>query len=100
PARARMDKIEADSMWARLSPAEAAVPLAQGATKWFGNANMYCWSLGGLPSNDTLTAVLMSVVWWLYRELADGQDVTPYLERVMRESRSVGLAGMLVDVGK
>lgn len=100
PARQRLE--EHDGYWgARLGPFSVVVPAVDGNhTAWQGSANIYRWSLGGLPHCKIITTILMAFEYWIYERMDDGKDVGDVLTRVMSEGRSVGLAGCLMDVGK
>ncbi len=44
--------------------------------------------------------VLMAVERWLYEEIDHGEDIDPWIDRILRESESLAFAGLLLDVGK
>ena len=44
--------------------------------------------------------VLMAVERWLYEKIDRGEEVDPWINRILRESESLAFAGLLFDVGK
>ena len=42
----------------------------------------------------------MALERWLYEQLDQGEDIKPWLHRIIAESRSQAFAGLLLDVGK
>ena len=44
--------------------------------------------------------VLMAVERWLYEKIDRGEDIDPWIDRILRESESLAFAGLLFDVGK
>ena len=47
-----------------------------------------------------INSVLMAVERWLYEKIDRGEDVDPWIDRILRESESLAFAGLLFDVGK
>ena len=44
--------------------------------------------------------VLMAVERWLYEKIDHGEDIDPWINRILRESELLAFAGLLFDVGK
>ena len=68
--------------------------------EWAGDRRVFRWHLDwpGLP--DLISCILMALEQWLYERLDAEDDVTDTLDRLVAESESVALAGVLVHVGK
>lgn len=100
PARRRLEEPGA---WfgSRLGPYQMKVPANDGgAATWRGSANIFRWSLGGLPPCSVVTNILMAFEYWAYEEFRAGRSNDHHLERVVFEGRSAGIAGCLIDIGK
>lgn len=67
--------------------------------QWFGEANCFEWHYWS-PCGGMVVCVLQALERWLYEQLDADVDVSRWLQRLMRESESLALAGVLVDVGK
>jgi hypothetical protein len=69
--------------------------------RWIGIANtVFRWHNGWPHASKIVPSVLMALERWLYEELDQGKDITPWLTRIMAESESLAFAGVLVDIGK
>jgi hypothetical protein len=68
---------------------------------WYGDTRVFRWH-HDLPVTfgSTVHCVLMAVERWFYDQIDRGQDVTPWIDRILRESESLAFAGLLLDVGK
>ena len=100
--RIDLDTRAFDNWGKRLGPFEFEVArnsLGETAT-WYGNGNIYCWSVGGLPINKTITCALMAFEYWAYESLEAGKDIALLLKQAVSESRNAGMAGCLIDIGK
>lgn len=101
PARKKLEEDRDSWFGQKLGPFEVTVPARDGSTAaWKGSANIYAWSLGGLPNCEIITNILMAFEFWIYEQIELGNDVREHLSRVVSEGRSVGLAGCLMDIGK
>ena len=68
---------------------------------WLGNSNVFRWHYDWpAPGNTVLPCLLMALERWLYEQIDRGEDVTPWIARILRESESLAFAGLLLDVGK
>ena len=68
---------------------------------WCGNSNIFRWHHDWPVSfGSMIHCVLMAVERWLYEKIDCGEDIGPYIERILRESESLAFAGLLFDVGK
>ena len=100
--RIDLDTRAFDEWGKRLGPFEFEVP-SRSATETEtckGNGNIYCWSVGGLPINKTITCAMMAFEFWVYESLDAGKDIDSLLKQAVTESRNAGMAGCLIDIGK
>jgi hypothetical protein len=68
---------------------------------WLGNSNVFRWHFDWpVPGHSVLHCVLMALERWLYEQIDRGEDITPWVARILRESESLAFAGLLLDVGK
>ena len=68
---------------------------------WLGNSNVFRWHYDWpVPGHSVLHCVLMALERWLYEQIDRGEDITPSVDRILRESESLAFAGILLDVGK
>ena len=77
------------------------VRIGNEARLWYGNLNVFRWhhdwpvTFGSMIHN-----VLMAAERWLYEKIERGEDIDPWINRILRESESLAFAGLLFDVGK
>jgi hypothetical protein len=67
---------------------------------WAGDDTVFGWHDGGAHSSPIVACALMALEQWLYEGIDRGDDVTPWLNRILVESESVAFAGLLLEVGK
>jgi len=68
---------------------------------WLGNSNVVRWHYDWpVPGRSVLHCVLMALERWLYEQIDRGEDIAPWVARILRESGSLAFAGLLLDVGK
>ena len=68
---------------------------------WFGNSNVFRWHYDWpVPGSSVIHCVLMALERWLYEQIDRGEDIAPWVARILRESELLGFAGLLFDVGK
>ena len=68
---------------------------------WLGNSNVFRWHYDWpVPGRSVLHCVLMALERWLYEQIDRGEDIAPWVARILRESKSLAFAGLLLDVGK
>lgn len=87
----------------RARPAEGEEPhvimnVAGVDQKWFGEARCFEWN--HWAPRGMVVCVLQALERWLYEQLDAEVDVSPWLRRLIAESASLALAGVLIDVGK
>lgn len=69
--------------------------------KWLGDKRVIQWARGRPLSEGALVeCALMALERWLYELIDKGISIEPWAERIMRESKSLAFAGLLIDVGK
>jgi len=77
------------------------VTLADGTPKIYrGGARVFCWSQENATHTGQLYSALAALERWLYERIDKGEDVTPHLERLLRETDSVAIVGVFVNIGK
>jgi len=67
--------------------------------RWRGGATIFEWHYWS-ACGPMIVCVLQALEYWLYEQLENQADVVRWLARLMGESESLALAGLLVDVGK
>ena len=71
------------------------------ARLWNGDSNVFQWhTQGPLFSGTIIHCALMALERWLYEQIDRGEDIAPWIDRILRESQSLAFAGLLFDVGK
>jgi hypothetical protein len=69
--------------------------------RWLGDSNVCRWHHDWpLFDGGILQCALMALEKWLYEQIEQNNDVTPWVRRILAESDSLAFAGLLVDVGK
>ena len=77
------------------------VRIGNDARLWYGNSNVFRWHHDWPVSfGSIIHCVLMAVERWLYEEIDHGEDIDPWINRILRESESLAFAGLLFEVGK
>ena len=68
---------------------------------WLGDAQVYRWHLDWpLSHASAMQSSLMALEQWLYEQIDQGVDIKPWVSRILRESKSLAFAGLLIEVGK
>jgi hypothetical protein len=71
------------------------------ARRWLGDFNVFRWHHDwSLFGGAIVECTLMALERWLYEQIEQNNDVTPWVKRILAESESLALAGVLIDVGK
>ena len=77
------------------------VRIGNDARLWCGNSNVFRWHHDWpVTFGSIIHCVLMAVERWLYEKIDRGEDIDPWIDRILRESKSLAFAGPLFDVGK
>ncbi|WP_315837572.1 ATP-binding protein [Bradyrhizobium prioriisuperbiae] len=77
------------------------VHIGNEARLWCGNPNVFRWHHDWpVTFGSTIHCVLMAVERWLYEKIERGEDIAPWINRILRESESLAFAGLLFDIGK
>ena len=78
-----------------------ALQMAEGEEKTFaGWWQVFDWTQSNSNHNGRLFCALDALERWLTLQLDASVDVTPHVEQILREGRSVAFIGLLVNVGK
>jgi hypothetical protein len=84
-----------------LKPLVVALDLAHDVRKEFvGNFPVFDWSQNNSTHAGQLHCALAALEKWLCLCLDSGADVTAHMFRILTESRSAAVLGVLVNVGK
>jgi hypothetical protein len=77
------------------------VRIGNEARLWYGNSNVFRWHHDWpVTFGSMVHCVLMAVERWFYEKIERGEDIDPWINRILRESESLAFAGLLFDVGK
>lgn len=76
------------------------IELAGGPRTYTGTWRSFGWSEQNSMSCGQLYAALDALERWLCLSLEAGEDVAPVLNRLLRESNSLAILGVLVNIGK
>lgn len=68
--------------------------------QYFGNSRVYDWCLSNTNSSGQINSGLAALERWLTQLVQAGEDVAPLLERLLRETNSMAVLAVLVNVGK
>jgi hypothetical protein len=83
------------------SPPGIVLKLNDGTERrYFGNARTFDWSQVSSHHCGQLHCALAALEYWLCLQLENGGDVRPLIERLLRETNSLGVLGVLANVGK
>lgn len=89
--------------WAEQDGDDAPVQLAargKSLRPFIGNCAVLQWSQQSSHRNGHLFAALDALERWLTMQIDKGVDVAPVVARLFRETRSVGMLGVLVNIAK
>lgn len=67
---------------------------------WRGHPHTFVWHKGHVFGPRAVSCALLSLEKWFYLQLEAKQPIDGYLTTIVAESRSIALAGVLVEVGK
>jgi hypothetical protein len=82
------------------SPTSVEISRADGSTLTLrGDEQVLQWYRGDSRVPMTLASLLMALEKWLYDQADAEHDITPTTERLLGESTSVAIAGLLIGVG-
>lgn len=72
-----------------------------GAEKSYrGNTDVFTWHQGHGHGGNYISSALMATEKWLYTQLEQEQSVDTAIKKILRQSTSVSMLGMLVEVAK
>jgi hypothetical protein len=69
------------------------------SVSWVGDANVFAWNRHLPMEGDMIESALMALEKWLYEEIENKRDVTPWLQYILEHSQSAAFAGVLISVG-
>lgn len=68
--------------------------------EWYGHQFSYVWHQGHVFAPRMVGCALLSLEKWLYLLMDEGVALDEYIQIILRESRSIAFAGVLISVGK
>jgi hypothetical protein len=68
--------------------------------KWIGNYKIFGWYRSYLISANYVVSVLMALEKWFYDEVDAGRDITKWVNKIFKESRSTAFVGVFVALAK
>jgi hypothetical protein len=75
--------------------------LNDGSTRqYFGSSRVYDWCLANTNSSGQINSGLAALERWLSQLVQSGEDVALILEQLLRETNSIAVLAVLVNVGK
>lgn len=81
------------------SPPSVVVTLPDGDRVYAGDDHAYHWHRGVWGAEPAASA-LMATEKWLYDQAASGAPIGAWVTRLLRETRSVAMLGLLAEVGR
>lgn len=82
-----------------VEPRTAAVLGAGREREFVGDSTVFTWCYQGADS-EVIGTALMALEKHLYDQVDEGRDVTPLIERLLTESRSLAIVGLLGVFGR
>lgn len=68
---------------------------------WIGDSRVFRWHHDWpLTNGAAIHCSLMALEQWLYEQIERGENIDPWLARILNESVSLAFAGLLFDIGK
>jgi hypothetical protein len=67
---------------------------------WRGHPHSFVWHKGHVFGPRAVCCALLSLEKWVYLQLDAKQPIDGYLKTIVTESRSIALAGVLIEIGK
>jgi hypothetical protein len=90
--------------WAKRSrspPIAVVLSLADGSSRaYYGGWTVFDWAESSSHANGLLYSALSALERWLVDGLESGRDVAPALERLLNETSSLSVVGVLTSLAK
>ncbi|MET4232615.1 ABC-type cobalamin/Fe3+-siderophores transport system ATPase subunit [Bradyrhizobium sp. LA6.10] len=75
--------------------------MTDGSTRqYLGSSRVYDWCLANTNSSGQINSGLAALERWLTQLVESGDDVSPIFERLLRETHSISVLAVLVNIGK
>ncbi|MEK6289268.1 MAG: hypothetical protein AABO57_26450 [Acidobacteriota bacterium] len=84
----------------RYSAPFVVVPLPEGVQEWAGDGHVYYWYRDSGRCPHSVVSALMALERWFYEETEKKKNLVPFVETIIRCSKSVAFAGLLSAVGR
>lgn len=82
------------------NPPYVAIRALGEEVRWVGNLDVYFWYRERLIEPHAIPTALMALEKWLYDLAEAEQNLDQWITQILRSSRSVALAGVLVALGR
>jgi hypothetical protein len=69
------------------------------SVRWMGNDHVFQWHRFIPSQGSAVGSALMALEKWLYDLLNENRDISPYVQKLLSESRSLAFAGVLLSIG-
>ncbi|PAP74176.1 hypothetical protein [Rubrivirga marina] len=84
----------------RAEPFVLRLATSDGEIETVGHAEVFGWNLDGPTSEGVVASALMALEKHLYDRIEAGDDVGPLVARLLRETTSTAMVGVLASVGR
>lgn len=88
--------------WWPYSPGVESVIIRtpEGEVVWKGNHQVFAWNRYHMNTSEVVSCALMALERWFDERVEAGQSVSEAIGLLLRDGRSLALAGVLISVGK
>lgn len=86
--------------WGEEGVPAVHLQLSDGQKRFVGDGRVFDWTQDDDNGQGQLHCALNALERWLTQELEAGRDVEPHITRLMRESASVAVLGLLTNIAK
>ena len=83
-----------------LNPPSVTIQLAEGEKGFIGDVQVFSWYLKGPVRSSIVTSALMALEKHIYDRMDAGDVVVPLIERLLVESNSLAIVGLLNAIGR
>jgi len=77
-----------------------SIRTSDGETVWRGNPQVFAWNRYHMNTPQVVTCALMALEKWFDEMFEAGESVSEAVDLLLRDGRSLALAGVLISVGK
>lgn len=76
------------------------IVFARGEAVWKGNQQVFAWFRYHMNTPAVVTCALMALEKWLDEQVEAGKPISPVLDAMVEQGRSLAFAGVLIAIGK